>query len=479
MKSSLSASRDFAVMALLAFAMTGGCNQKKINKTDPNLLTTVRVSISSSGSEGNLDCVNEQPGVSNDGRYVAFTSRATNLIDPPDLLNFSDVFLRDNKNRTLVRVSVSLAGGEGNGNSGQPSVSGDGRYVAFSSLATNLTTTVVPAGIRQIYVRDMETGTTTLVSRASGGGFIADAACGNPKISNDGVYIAFESDSNLLDGVTGGGDDNDSATDIYRRRVIDGTSAFPTELVSIRSGFGIGTGNKGNGVSANPVISGDGRYVAFESNASNLVSATQDGAPDNNGVTDVFVRDMGIPGTPANRTARCSVEYAGHDPTQASLSGSPTISLDGQCVAFRSVSGALHPAAQEKNTPNIYVRTWNAATPATEVLSVHTSGATGGQSCNKPTISGDGTKIAWQSLSSALVNGDSNSTEDIFLRDRTTLETSRQSVQTYGGQLDGQSNAPIYTPDGRYIIFWSKSTNVVDDDTNGAADIFMRGPPFK
>ncbi len=187
---------------------------------------------------------------------------------------------------------------------------------------------------------------------------------------------------------------------------------------------------------------------------------------------DVFVRDCNT-----FRTVRCSVEYVGSNPTLKGLSRSPCITLDGQLVAFSSLAGNLNPTAQEQ-TPNIYLRSWNGLAPFTEVLSVHTSGATGGASCDRPTISGDGSRIAWQSASSALVNGDSNGVEDVFLRNRSTAQTSRESVQTFGGQLDGQSSVPCYSPDGRYIVFWSKSTNVVDDDTNGAADIFLRGPPF-
>jgi Tol biopolymer transport system component len=463
-----------ALSLLLALGGVGGC-KKTINQNHPVIQNTVRVSLTSTGGEGNLDAFSDSLGISNDGRYIAFTSKATNLV-AGDTNNAADVFLRDNINRTLALVSVSLTGGPANGASGAPSISGNGQYVAFSSLATNLTVDAVPAGKKQIYVRDMVNGVTTLISRASGAtGLIADDTCDNPKISNDGVYIVFQSLSNILDGVIAGGDDNDAASDIYRRKWIDGTSAFPTDLISFASGFGAGSGpaNKGNLGSFNPCVSGDGSIVAFASSATNLVSASQDGAPDSNGLDDVFVRETGT-----NRTVRCSVEFVGFNPSLKGLSRSPTISLDGQLVAFSSLSGTLHPAAQEQ-TPNIFVRSWNGLAPFTEVLSVHTSGATGGASCDKPSISGDGTKIAWQSASSALVNGDSNSVEDIFLRNRVSLETSRESVQTFGGQLDGQSAIPAYSPDGRYIAFWSKATNVVDDDTNGAADIFLRGPPFK
>jgi Tol biopolymer transport system component len=451
----------------------GGCNKNKVNGTQPVILNTVRISLSSSNSEGNLDAVNDSLGISNDGRFVAFTSKATNLV-PGDTNNAADVFLRDNVNRTLILVSVNLAGGPANGASGSPTMSGDGRYVAFSSLATNLTIDVVPAGKMQVYVRDLQSGTTALVSRASGAtGLISDQDCINPKISNDGVYVVFETTSNILDGVVAGGDDNDAFSDIYRRKWIDGTAAFPTDLISFASTFNSGAANKGNNNSTQPCVSGDGRFVAFVSAATNLVSTSQDGGPDTNGQTDVFVRD-----TQTFRTVRCSVEFVGANMALTALCRSPAISLDGQLVTFSSLAGTLHPSAQEQ-TPNIFLRSWNGLSPFTEVLSVHTSGATGGANCNFPSISGDGTKIAWQSPSSSLVNGDSNGVEDVFVRDRVTLQTTRQSVQTFGGQLDGPSFIPAYSADGRYIAFWSKATNVVDDDTNGAADIFLRGPPFK
>jgi hypothetical protein len=466
-----------ALTLVLGWLATGGCNGK-VNDSQPNLMTTVRVSLSSSNDEGNLDAVQDSIGVSNNGRFVSFTSRATNLV-PGDNNTVADVFLRDNIARTLVLVSVSLTGGPANGASGSSSLSGDGNYVVFTSLATNLTSDVVIPGKRQVYVRDIAAGVTTLVSRATGAtGLIASDDCLNPKLSNDGTCVVFDSLANNLDGVAAGGDDNDAISDVWRRRWIDGTSAFPTDLVSFASGSTSPGGTKGNLGSSKPSVSTDGRYVAFESNASNLVAAGSDGGPDLNATTDVFVRDM-----QAFRTVRCSVELPGTLFPNALVgpSLSPAISLDGLLVTFRSTSGLLSVLAPEQN-PNIYVRSWFAVLPDlpfTEVLSVHTSGATGGAGCEKPTISGDGSKIAWQSPSPALVNGDSNGVLDVFLRSRTVQATTRESVQTFGGQLDGQSGTPTYSPDGRYIVFWSQATNGVDNDTNGAADIYMRGPPLK
>jgi len=470
------------VLSVLAGAISGGCNQKKINKTNPNLMVTVRVSIATDGTEGNRAAGNDSIGISNDGRYVAFSSDADNLV-PNDTNRLTDVFLRDNIGQTLSLASVSLTGGPANGASTAPSISGDGRYVVFCSFATNLTTDTPPAGVKEIYVRDMLQGVTTLVSRATGAsGAIANVNCDNPKLSNDGIYVVFQTAAENLDGVVAGGVDSDALIDIYRRKWID-LGAYPTELVSFASGCGNPplTTTKGNGDSRAPAISGNGRFVAFESDATNLVSAGGlggDGGPDLNAVTDVFVRDMDT-----QRTVRCSVELPGTNVLAtlplAGPSSSASISLDGTMVAFRSTSALLSLIAQDQ-APNIFVRqAWGTPQELTDVLSIHTSGATGGQGCTRPSLSGDGSKVVWQSPSPSLVNGDTNAALDIFQRDRVGAQTSRQSVQTYGGQLDGDSEIPAYSPDGRYIVFWSRATNGVDDDTNGAADIYMRGPPFK
>src|SRR6185295_1103076 len=331
----MKSSSALRLVALLAcFAALGawaGCNKKKINGSQPDLLTTVRVSLSSSGAEGDRDALNDTLGISNDGRFVTFTSRATNLVSI-NVNNFANVFYRDNVARTLTLVSISRTGGAADGPSGTSAMSGDGRYVVFASFATNLTFDVVPVGKRQIYVRDMFNQTTTLVSRASGavGSLIADDNCDNPKISNDGVYVVFETIASNLDGTPGpgNGDDGDAFKDIYRRKVIDGTSAFPTELVSFASGASSGALNKGNDDSTTPVISSDGRYVAFASNATNLVTASADGGPDQNGQTDVFVRDM-----QTFRTVRASVERTGVVVPGNLLNGpskSPSISLAGE-----------------------------------------------------------------------------------------------------------------------------------------------------
>jgi hypothetical protein len=295
----------FAVLTgVVVSILLGGCTKKKIDSVSPDLLVTVRISLATSGAQGNLDCVNDTPGISSDGRYIAFTSKAFNLV-PNDNNNAPDVFYRDNVNRTTVLVSVNRFGtGTADGASSSPWMSGDGRYVSFASRATNLTLDAIPLGTQQIYVRDMFLGTTTLVSRATNtGGVIADQDCFNPKISNDGSTVIFDTMSNVLDTldvVT------TTVSHVYYRKWLDAPDGYPTVLVDFVSGTNSGSGNVGTGNAVKGCLSADGRYAAFESAAPNLVQVAADGGMDQNSKVDVFVRD-----TMTFRTVRCSVPAPG------------------------------------------------------------------------------------------------------------------------------------------------------------------------
>jgi Tol biopolymer transport system component len=225
---------------------------------------TTRVSVASDGAQGNGD--SECPSISADGRYVAFASLASNLV-PGDTNGRMDIFVHDRLTGQTTRVSVASDGTEGNGDSGFPSISADGRYVAFASLASNL----VPGdtnGTWDVFVHDRLTGQTTRVSVASGG------AQGNgdsrfPSISADGRYVAFQSyASNLVPGDTNG------VLDVFVHDRLTGQ----TTRVSVAS-----DGTQGDSYSFGSSISADGRYVAFASYASNLVPG------DTNGWADVFV----------------------------------------------------------------------------------------------------------------------------------------------------------------------------------------------
>src|SRR3990170_5617 len=227
---------------------------------------TERVSISSSQTEGNNSSY--RPSVSSDGRYVAFDSLAGNLVTG-DTNGYSDVFVYDRQTGLTQRVSLTSGGVQGNNHSYRPSLSSDGRYVAFDSLAGNLVTGDTN-GYSDIFVHDRQTGVTQRVSLTSGG-VQGNNHSYRPSISSDGRYVAFDSlASNLVTGDTNG------YSDIF---VHDRQTGL-TQRVSLTSG-----GVQGNNHSYRPSISSDGRYVAFDSLASNLVTG------DTNGYSDIFVHD--------------------------------------------------------------------------------------------------------------------------------------------------------------------------------------------
>src|SRR5438445_704443 len=281
--------------------------------------TTVRVSVASDGTEGND--VSLGSALSADGRFVAFDSAATDLV-AGDTNGVSDVFVHDRQTGTTERVSVASGGAQGNGSSGRigfafpAALSAVGRFIAIVSFATNLVASDTN-GATDVFVHDRQTGTTERGSVASGGtqgnrnsgGFFAF-----PALSADGRLVAFQSDAtNLVAGDTNG------ATDVFVHDRQTGT----TERVSVASG-----GSQGDGFSAGPVLSADGRLVAFHSTATNLV------ARDTNGATDVFVH-----GRQTGTTERVSVASGGTQGNDSSAG--PVLSADGGLVAFHSTATNL------------------------------------------------------------------------------------------------------------------------------------------
>ncbi|MDI6844046.1 MAG: Ig-like domain-containing protein [Anaerosomatales bacterium] len=310
---SISADGRYAAFCSDASNLVAGDTNGKLDVFVRDLATgtTTRVSVSSSGEEGN-DYSNT-PSISADGRYVTFYSFASNLVSD-DTNSVHDVFVRDLASGETTRVSVSSSGVQGNSYSYDPSISADGRYVAFYSHARNL----VPDdtnGADDIFVRDLATGTTTRVS-VSSSGEEGNGDSYDPCISADGRYVAFYSSaSNLVAGDTNG------KQDIFVRDLATGT----TTRVSVSS-----SGEEGNGDSYDPCISADGRYAAFHSYASNLV------AGDTNGTVDIFVRDLAT-GT----TTRANVSSSRQEAN--GLSYHASISADGRYVAFYSAASNLVP----------------------------------------------------------------------------------------------------------------------------------------
>jgi hypothetical protein len=461
------------LLGLLCAVLGTGCT-RKINKKQATLLNTVRVSLAFNGKEGNAEVLNpqaavvtenERAAISDDGRYVAFSSKASNLV-PTDSNGISDVFRRDNLMKTTELVSINnsvLTPDSGNGASSGPSISGDGNLVVFQSLATNLTGDTVSGTTSHIFIRNMTTGVTTLVSRASGNAAIGNGNSRNPHISATGRYVVWDSKSTNFDIVN----DTDAGEDIYRRDL--GAVTLDTILISRVNGV---LGARGNAASTRPTVTADGRLVCFQSNASNLTPSITEGGPDGNLKTDIFVRD-----TATGTTIRVSVSKPGaaFDPDPQGISENAMISADGNFVVYRSDAPDI-VAEDDGPSPDIFLRDLVAGT--TQILSVHSSGAQAGNSCNYPRISANGQIVVWDSFSPNLVNGDANGVRDIFMRNRVTKLTTRISVSTFGGELNGASLRPNLSSDGRYVVFYTEASNAADDDTNGTGDIYLRGPPF-
>jgi len=343
---------------------------------------TTRVSISSSGGEANGDSF--APAISSDGRYVAFASSASNLVDG-DTNDANDVFVRDRQSNTTARVSVGFDGSQANGGSDQPSLSGDGRLVAFTSAATNITSGDAN-GNRDAFVYDRQTGTAVNISVDSAG-TQADLDSFTPMLSANGRFVAYTSFAdNLIP------DDLNEGSDVFVRDL----QANTTERVSEYTGH-----YEGEGDSLRPSISADGRYVAFDSDDWNLVWG------DTNDDFDVFVNDRAT-----TVTTRLSIDDSG---TQSSgASNRPSISADGRYVAFYSEASNLVPGDTNGAT-DVFVHDQRSG--ATKRISVGSSGAEANGDSVRPALSANGRLAVFESDATNLVSGDTNGFTDIFLND--------------------------------------------------------------
>jgi len=380
---------------------------------------TARVSVGAGSLQA--DAKSDLPSMSADGRFVAFQSDATNLLGPGgDTNRSSDVFVRDRQTGATERVSVGPGGLEATSGSFSPSISADGQFVAFASLATNL---LGPGGdtnrSSDVFVRDRQTGTTERVS-VGPGDLEADSASSDPSISADGRFVAFASvATNLL----GPGGDTNGARDVF----VHDRETGATERVSV----GLG-GLEADSGSSDPSISADGRFVAFASSATNLLGP----GGDTNGARDVFVHDR-----ERGTTERVSVGPGDLEAT--SDSSSPSISADGRFVTFgSSATNLLGPGAIS----------------AFSGVFVHDS--------RDDDDDDDGAFVQQSS--------------DVFVHDRETDATQLVSVGPGGAQANFNSSliSASIAADGRFVAFASSATNLLGPggDTNRAKDVFVRGP---
>jgi Tol biopolymer transport system component len=329
----------------------------------------------------------------------------------------------------------------------RPWISADGRYVAFDSDSPNL----VPGDtnrVRDVFVFDRSNGTVERVSEGTGGNQ-PDGDSQRPTMSTDGRFVAFWSAAeNLVDG------DANKVTDCF----LHDRQSHTTVRVDVGP-----ADVEANGECARPVVSGDGKLVAFESAATNLEKPTVLGkTTDTNKTRDVFVRDL-----IANTTTRVSVTTDGKQATGDSVRAS--ISATGRYVAFQSE--APLQADDTNNKTDVYLH--DLETKETTRVSIGPGGAEGNAGSFSPSLSADGGLLSYWSNASNFVPGDSNKVGDVFVFNRSDGSTTRISVGPEDEGGDGMSSDPSISPDGRHVSFWSAATNLVTDDTNAKRDIFL------
>jgi Tol biopolymer transport system component len=450
------------LLAVVAAGILPSCGN--INDDLDVIPFTYRVSVSSTGGQG--DRQSGEAAVSGNGRYVVFTSFATNLVLPPLFPNTSQIYRRDLLLGITEQVSVGPGNVSGDDSSSRPAISFDGRYVAFGSFATNLMA-VTQINPFQVYVRDMNAapGSGIQVVSQDALGNSGDDVSAGPSISADGRYVAFESMATIF------GDTHTSGVNKIYRRDMNGTSIIP---ISVTPTGGDPTSQPNPPPPAPPTqfgsvtasISADGSVIAYASDCTNILPG------DTNMKVNVFVATVGTGG--AITTKLASHNSAGV--TGTDTSASPSISADGLTVAFQSKATDLIPTNLNSGFFDIYV--YSMADGSVALVSVNSQGIQPAQATSlHPSLSSDGRFVAFESTASNLVVGDTNLTDDIFIRDRSSGTTIRVSVDTGGNQAGPSqpSQSPSISADGKVAAFKSLAA-FVNDDTNGVYDVYVRAP---
>jgi len=445
--------------------------------------STTRVSVSATGAQGSA--ASTRSTISGNGQWVAFISNASNCV-PGDTNGAVDVFVTNRATRKIARVNVSTAGTQANkGNvypNNPPSISRTGRFIAFDSAATNLVQDGIAAG--GVFVRDRDTDAdaiydepgavrTERVSVYGGPDARRNLDGTTPAISADGRHVAFMSEGSGTEW-----DPNGNQTDIF----VHDRRTQRTALVSVATDGRPALWD----ASWDPAISAGGRFVAFWSRAP--LTADDTDPP----FADVFVRDRdtdrdGILDEPgAVRTSRMSISSSGTAGNEDSLR--PALSPDGRYVAFETLASNLVPG-DTNGKRDIVVR--DRLTGGMSRMNVSATGAQGSADAYMASISADGRYVSFTSGASNLVAGDTNGKFDVFVRDRDAdadgildepgaVSVERASVTTAGAPANGHSissglrqNAMV-SDNGRYAVFDSSATNLVAGDTNGYSDVFVR-----
>lgn len=441
-----------------------------------NRLTGVTrlISINNNGEPGSADSFS--PVMSSDGRYVAFISGASNLVPGDD--NFTaDVFVFDLRTNTVSRLNIDPAGfPEHNAQPEAVAISADGNRIAVTRVDVSFSPSGQPVFSRAIVVTDAS-GTAPTV---------ASADSQYPALSGNGRYLSFTSgvDGQLFvhDLQTGSRLQTlpgtfEPASLSYDGRLIVLSSTSPDIVPDDTNGvsdvfyYTLPTGNfsrvsvgtssgEGSGASERPALSADGRFVAFGSDSAL-------GTVDGNGTLDIFVRDLQFPSTALVSVAHVKYTTA---PGWSGTGAPPSVSSGARYVAFGSV-GSLFVANDTNGVGDVFVR--DRSTNTMSRISVASDGTQANGESDAPSINGAGRFVAFESLATNLVSGDTNGIRDIFVKDRQTGSTTRVSVGAGGAQSNGDSSQPFISSNGRFVAFVSSASNLVVGDTNALPDIFV------
>ena len=406
---------------------------------------TTLVSITSAGT-ATAEAGATPAAISDNGRYVAFYSYANDLVGGD--ADSTDVFVRDLQTATTTLVSVDGNGAKGNANSYLFGglMSADGRFVLFGSYASNLAAGDVN-GAFDVFLRDRQLGTTTLVSAAAGGQ-PGDSISGGEALTEDGRLVVLT--SNATDLVPG---DLNGWDDVFVRDTLAATTVLASARGPLPPSL---TGNRASWATA---ASGDGRHVLFTSNAEDLVSE------DDNRAVDVFVRDLDT------GTTILASRIAG---VGDRVSTGVDLSLGGRYVLFDSTSPyPIFPQPGDEFVGEVYVH--DAQTGSKQLVSVTPGGAAADGYSTGKAITPSGRYVLFGSVAPDLMAGDGNQTNDVFLRDMQSGVTELVSVDLAGsGSGDGWSSADAVTPNGRFVLFTSKATNLVSTTTAANDQVYVR-----
>ncbi len=392
-----------------------------------------------------------------DGRWVAFTSDAANLTDQDDeeVANVNDVFLYDTQADELVLASKTSAGDPAQDGSGDPSISANGRWVAFTSGANNLSDDDYDVAPTNVFVHDRTTGETSTASLDAPGEPL-DWQSLRPSISPDGRFVAFET---FADNLTNAAQDDVKNVVLFDEK-------FGTTILVSRNGGAGGGGDFGvNDDASDASVAKNGKFVAFSTSATNM-PGNQDDA-----VEDVYVKPVRLlsqgPGPDNPELASRTTGNQGGDAD----SGFPSISADGRFTAFHSAASLV--AADTNDDTDVYM--FDRKLNRQFLVSRETKkGPVGDNDSLFPSVSGSGRYVAFQSLASNLSGADSPAAySDIFVYDHKTGKLKLASKKSDGtASLAGHSTIPSISDNGAYVGFTSEANSLSDDDDDAFTNVF-------